>query len=180
MAAQGRDIKLSPQRVEGYRNFATKLWNAARFVEINGAGRGRRASIRSLATETLNRWIAHETAKATREITEAIEAYQFNEAAGAAYRFVWNVYCDWYRRAGRSRVLTGPDGAAKDETRAMAAWALDEILKLLHPFMPFITEELWRVTAETGAEARQPARARRRGRRTTGSTMPRPKPRSAG
>ena len=76
-------------------------------------------------------------------------AIRFNEAAGAAYRFVWNVYCDWYVELSKP-LLTGPDGAAKDETRATAAWALDEILKLLHPFMPFITEELWRVTAETG------------------------------
>ena len=138
----------SPQRVESNRNFATKLWNAARFVEFNGAGRVAGFDPKS-AKETLNRWIAHETAKATREVTEAIEAYRFNEAADAAYRFVWNVYCDWYVELSKP-LLTGPDGAAKDETRAMAAWALDEILKLLHPFMPFITEELWRVTAETG------------------------------
>jgi valyl-tRNA synthetase len=97
-----------------------------------------------LAKETLNRWIAHETAKATREVTEAIEQYRFNEAADAAYRFVWNVYCDWYVELSKP-LLTGPDGPAKDETRATAAWALDEILKLLHPFMPFITEELWAV-----------------------------------
>ncbi|MBZ0149872.1 MAG: valine--tRNA ligase [Pseudorhodoplanes sp.] len=148
MAAQGRDIKLSTQRVEGYRNFATKLWNAARFVEFNGAARVAGFDPKS-AKETLNRWIAHETTKARREITDAIEGYKFNEAAGAAYRFVWNVYCDWYVELSKP-VLTGPDGAAKTETRAMAAWALDEILKLLHPFMPFITEELWRVTAEQG------------------------------
>jgi valyl-tRNA synthetase len=144
MAAQGRDIKLSTQRVEGYRNFATKLWNAARFVEFNGAGRVAGFDPKNVK-ETLNRWIAHETAKAMREVTEAIEAYRFNEAAGAAYRFVWNVYCDWYVELSKP-LLTGPDGPAKDETRAAAAWALDEILKLLHPFMPFITEELWRVT----------------------------------
>jgi valyl-tRNA synthetase len=148
MAAQGRDIKLSTQRVEGYRNFATKLWNAARFVEFNNAARVADFDPKD-ACETLNRWIAHETAKAAREITEAIEAYKFNEAAGAAYRFVWNVYCDWYVELAKP-FLTGPDGAAKTETRAMAAWALDEILKLLHPFMPFITEELWAVTAEQG------------------------------
>jgi valyl-tRNA synthetase len=143
MAAQGRDIKLSPQRVEGYRNFATKLWNAARFVEFNGAGRVAGFDPKA-CKETLNCWIAHETAKATREITEAIEQYRFNDAAGAAYRFVWNVYCDWYVELSKP-LLTGPDGATKDETRATAAWALDEILKLLHPFMPFITEELWAV-----------------------------------
>ncbi len=146
MAAQGRDIKLSTQRVEGYRNFATKLWNAARFVEFNGAGRVAGFDPKS-TKETLNRWIAHETAKAAREVTQAIEAYKFNEAAGSAYRFVWNVYCDWYVELSKP-LLTGPDGPAKDETRATAAWALDEILKILHPFMPFITEELWHVTGQ--------------------------------
>ncbi len=147
-AAQGHDIKLSPQHVETNRNFATKLWNAARFVEFNGAGRVAGFDPRSVK-ETLNRWIVHETAKAVREVTAAIEDYRFNDAAAEAYRFVWNVYCDWYVELSKP-LLTGPDGAAKDETRATAAWALDEILKLLHPFMPFVTEELWRVTAETG------------------------------
>jgi valyl-tRNA synthetase len=146
--APGHDIRLGPQDVENNRNFATKLWNAARFVEFNGAARIEGFDPKS-AKETLNRWIAHETAKAAAEITQAIETYAFSEAAGAAYRFVWNVYCDWYVELSKP-LLTGPDGAAKDETRAMAAWALDEILKLLHPFMPFITEELWAVTAEQG------------------------------
>ena len=146
--APGHDIRLGPQDVENNRNFATKLWNAARFVEFNGAARIEGFDPKS-AKETLNRWIAHETAKAAAEITQAIETYAFSEAAGAAYRFVWNVYCDWYVELSKP-LLSGPDGAAKDETRAMAAWALDEILKLLHPFMPFITEELWAVTAEQG------------------------------
>ncbi|MGD0151062.1 MAG: valine--tRNA ligase, partial [Xanthobacteraceae bacterium] len=148
MAAQGRDIKLSAQRVEGYRNFATKLWNAARFAEINGCAHDPDFDPHH-AKETLNRWIAHETAKTGREVTAAIEAYKFNEAASALYRFVWNVYCDWYLELIKP-VLTGSDGAAKTETRGAAAWALDEILKLLHPFMPFISEELWSVTAEQG------------------------------
>jgi valyl-tRNA synthetase len=148
MAAQGRDIKLSAQRVEGYRNFATKLWNAARFAEINGCAHDPDFNPHH-AKETLNRWIAHETAKTGREVTAAIEAYKFNEAASAIYRFVWNVYCDWYLELIKP-VLTGPDGTAKTETRGAAAWALDEILKLLHPFMPFISEELWSVTAENG------------------------------
>jgi valyl-tRNA synthetase len=145
MAAQGRDIKLSTQRVEGYRNFATKLWNAARFAEMNGC-----AAVEGFdpkqAKQTLNRWIAHETAKAIVEVTEAIEAYRFNDAAGAAYRFVWNIYCDWYLELAKP-LLTGTDEAAKTETRATVAWAQDTILKLLHPFMPFVTEELWAVTA---------------------------------
>jgi valyl-tRNA synthetase len=150
MAAQGRDIKLSTDRVAGYRNFATKLWNAARFAEINGCARDPDFDPHH-AGETLNRWIAHETAKTGREVTAAIEAYKFNEAASAIYRFVWNVYCDWYLELIKP-VLTGPDGRAKSETRAAATWALDEILRLLHPFMPFITEELWTVTAEHGAK----------------------------
>jgi valyl-tRNA synthetase len=144
MAAQGRDIKLSSQRVEGYRNFATKLWNAARFAEINGCARDSAFDPRQ-SKEILNRWIAHETAKATRDVTAAIQAYKFNDAAAAIYRFVWNVYCDWYLELIKP-VLTGPDSAGKSETRAAAVWALDQILKLLHPFMPFVTEELWRVT----------------------------------
>jgi valyl-tRNA synthetase len=148
MAAQGRDIKLSEQRVEGYRNFATKLWNAARFAEINGCKRDPAFDPRA-AKEALNRWIIHETAKAAREVTAGIEAYKFNDAAAAIYRFVWNVFCDWYLELIKP-VLTGPDGAAKTETRATAAWALDEILRLLHPFMPFVTEELWRVTGGEG------------------------------
>jgi valyl-tRNA synthetase len=145
MAAQGRDIKLAPQRVEGYRNFATKLWNACRFAEMNACVLPP-AFDPSEPKETLNRWIAHETARATREVTEAIEAYRFNDAASAIYRFVWNIYCDWYLELAKP-VLMGEEGEAKSETRAMVAWARDEILKLLHPFMPFITEELWAVTA---------------------------------
>jgi valyl-tRNA synthetase len=148
MAAQGSSIRLSTQRVEGYRNFATKLWNACRFAEINQCVTVPGFDPKS-AKETLNRWIAHETDKATREITEAIETYKFNDAAGSAYRFVWNVFCDWYVELAKP-LLQGADGPAKDETRAMAAWARDEILKLLHPFTPFVTEELWRVTAEGG------------------------------
>ncbi len=149
MAAQGRDIKLSTQRVEGERNFATKLWNAARFAEMNGC-----VTVPGFdpaqARETLNRWIAHECARTTREATAAIEAYRFNEAALAVRGFVWNVFCDWYLELAKP-VLTGPDGPAKAETQAMVAWTRDEILKLLHPFMPFITEELWAVTAPAAA-----------------------------
>jgi valyl-tRNA synthetase len=142
-AAQGHDIRLGPSDVENNRNFATKLWNAARFIEFNGAGRVAGFDPKS-AREVLNRWIVHETAKASRAITEAIVEYRFNDAAAEAYRFVWNVYCDWYVELSKP-LLIGADGPAKDETRATAAWALDEILKLLHPFMPFITEELWAV-----------------------------------
>jgi len=152
MAAQGRDIKLSTSRVEGYRNFATKLWNAVRFGEINGVARAAKFDPKS-AKETLNRWILGEAARAAREVTAAIETYRFNEAANAVYRFVWSIYCDWYIELTKP-VLTGLDGAAKDETRATAAFVQDEILKLLHPFMPFLTEELWRLTAEQGSSRR--------------------------
>jgi valyl-tRNA synthetase len=148
IAAQGRDVKLSTSRVEGSRNFATKLWNACRFAEMNGC-----ATLAGFAPqeaqETLNRWIGHETAKAAATVTEALEGYRFNDAANALYRFVWNIYCDWYLELAKP-VLLGPDNEAKNETQAMVAWVRDQILALLHPFMPFITEELWTVTAEGG------------------------------
>src|SRR5215216_3797207 len=144
-AAQGRDIKLSIQRVEGNRNFATKIWNAARFAEMNSCARAPRFDPRAV-DETLNRWILGETAKATGEVTQGIVLYKFNEAAGAAYRFVWNVFCDWYLELAKP-VLQGADGVATDETRATVAFVLDQICKLLHPFMPFLTEELWASTS---------------------------------
>jgi valyl-tRNA synthetase len=144
MAAQGRDIKLSAQRVEGYRNFATKLWNAARFAEVNGCAVSVNFDPRSTG-ETINRWIIHETANAAGVITWKLRDYKFNEAAGMAYLFVWNIYCDWYIELTKP-VLFGDDERAKNETRATVAWVRDQILKLLHPFMPFVTEELWRVT----------------------------------
>ncbi|MDX2289806.1 MAG: valine--tRNA ligase [Hyphomicrobiaceae bacterium] len=152
MAAQGRDIKLSKQRVEGYRNFATKLWNASRFAEMNECVRQRDFDPRSVEV-TLNRWIVGETEKAAKEVTEGLEAYKFNEAAGSAYEFVWGVFCDWYLELIKP-VLMGDDEPAKAETRACTAWVLDQILKLLHPFMPFITEELWAHMVEHG-EKRQ-------------------------
>jgi valyl-tRNA synthetase len=143
MAAQGRDIKLSVQRVEGYRNFATKIWNAARFAEMNGCRRVEGFDPKR-ARETLNRWALGECAKAVDEVSAAIQSYRFNEAALAAYRFVWNGFCDWTLELAKP-VLQGPDSAAKDETRATVAFILDEICKLLHPFMPFLTEELWAI-----------------------------------
>jgi valyl-tRNA synthetase len=149
MAAQGRNIRVATQRVEGYRNFTTKLWNAARFAEMNGCATV--AGFNPAANkETINRWIAHELQAASGEVVAAIEAYKFNDAAGALYRFVWNIYCDWYLELIKP-VLGGPEGPDKAETLAMVAWVRDEILKLLHPFMPFVTEELWHVTADKGA-----------------------------
>ncbi|GKQ50937.1 valine--tRNA ligase [Bradyrhizobium sp. Ce-3] len=145
-AAQGHDIRLSPHLVETNRNFATKFWNACRFAEMNECVKPDGFDPKG-AKETLNRWIAHETSRVTREVTETIEDHRFNDAAAAIYRFVWNVFCDWYLELAKP-VLMGEEGAAKAETRAMIAWTRDEILKLLHPFMPFITEELWAVTAK--------------------------------
>jgi valyl-tRNA synthetase len=145
-AAQGHDIKLSPQMVETNRNFATKLWNACRFAEMNGCVQPDGFDP-AQTRDTLNRWIVHETVRATREVTQALDAYRFNDAANEIYRFVWNVYCDWYLELAKPMLL-GEEGAAKAETRATVAWARDEILKLLHPFMPFITEELWEVTGK--------------------------------
>jgi valyl-tRNA synthetase len=141
MAAQGRDIKLSKQRVEGYRNFSTKLWNAARFAEMNECRLDPKFDPLK-AKHTLNRWIVSEAARTAKEVGEGVTAYKFNEAAGALYRFVWNVFCDWYLELIKP-VLNGDDAAAKAETRATAAWALDQIVHLLHPFMPYVTEELF-------------------------------------
>jgi valyl-tRNA synthetase len=141
MAAQGRDIKLSASRIEGYRNFATKLWNAARFAQINECVPESDFDPAS-AKVTLNRWITGETERTARAVTEAIEAFRFNEAAAAIYHFVWHVYCDWYLELIKP-ILAGPDAEARAETRALAAFVLDQALKLLHPFMPFVTEELW-------------------------------------
>jgi valyl-tRNA synthetase len=149
MAAQGRDIRMSVQRVEGHRNFATKLWNAARFAEMNGCRRVEGFDPRGVR-ETLNRWAVGECAKATQEVAAGIEGYRFNEAALAAYRFVWNGFCDWTVELAKP-VLQGEDSPAREETRATIAFILDEICKLLHPFMPFLTEELWAIKGEEGA-----------------------------
>ena len=148
LAAPGRDIKLGPQRVEGYRNFATKLWNAARFAEMNGCEL--KADFRPESVkETLNAWALTEAAKAVAEVAQGITIYRFNDAAAAAYRFVWNVFCDWYLELAKP-VLQGEgvDPAARAETQATVAFLLDQIAKLLHPFMPFLTEELWAIKGE--------------------------------
>lgn len=148
MAAQGRDIKMSKQRVEGYRNFATKLWNAARFCQMNECALWEAFDPGS-ARATLNRWIISETAEAVRAVTTELEAFRFDQAAAAAYRFVWNIFCDWYLELAKP-LLSGADEALKAETRRTAAWTLDQILRLLHPFMPFVTEELWGKLSEFG------------------------------
>jgi len=146
LAAQGRDIKLAESRVEGNRNFATKLWNAARYAEMN----------RCVLVEgfdpadnrlTVNRWIAGALADTAARVATAIDEFKFNEAAGALYQFAWGTFCDWYVEFTKP-ILTGMDEAAKAETRAATAWALGQIVHLLHPIMPFITEELWRHMTE--------------------------------
>ncbi len=148
MAAQGRDMRLAMSRVEGYRNFVTKLWNAARFLEMNGCVR--RADYNpARATLSLNRWIVGATARAVAEVEARLDEYKFNEAANAAYDFVWGTYCDWFVELAKP-ILTGEHEAEKLETQATAAYVLDQILKLLHPFMPFVTEELWGETGKSG------------------------------
>ncbi len=153
MAAQGRDIKLATSRIEGYRNFGTKLWNAARFCQMNECDRDRDFDPYAVE-ETVNRWIVGEVSRTVGAVTDALEGYKFNEAAGALYSFVWHVFCDWYLELIKP-LLNGEDGSGKAETRATAAWVLDEILVMLHPFMPFITEELWERLADHQGEARE-------------------------
>ncbi len=150
MAAQGRDVKLDPARIAGYRNFGTKLWNATRFAEMNGAASGAHF-VPEAAELTVNRWILTELARTTRDVTEALEAYRFNDAAGALYRFVWNQFCDWYLELLKP-VFMGEEEADKVEAQGCSAYVLEEIYKLLHPFMPFMTEELWAHTAGEGKE----------------------------
>ena len=150
MAAQGRNIRISEQRIEGYRNFATKLWNASRFAEMNECVRQKGFDPKRVKV-TLNRWIAGEVERTAAAVTAGIEAYKFNDAATAIYEFTWGTFCDWYLELAKP-ILIGTDETAKAETRATTAWALDQILKLLHPFMPFITEELWARLVEVGVE----------------------------
>ena len=140
-AAQGRDVKLSESRVEGNRNFATKLWNAARFCEMNDC-RSDPAFDPGAVDLALNRWIVGSVTSAFDDVTRGLDSYKFNEAANSAYHFVWGTYCDWYLEFAKP-FLQGDEGAARAETRATAGWALEQILILLHPFMPFVTEELW-------------------------------------
>ena len=152
MAGQGRNIRLSKQAVEGNRNFATKLWNAARFAEMNECGAPGEIDFAKV-TSPVNRWILGELAACEAEATKAIEEYRFNDAAGALYKFVWNVLCDWYLELIKP-LLMGMDDAAKQETRDVCGYVLDETLKLLHPFMPFVTEELWERRATGRVEER--------------------------
>ncbi|MEM6489326.1 MAG: valine--tRNA ligase [Pseudomonadota bacterium] len=141
MAAMGRDLKLSVSRIAGYRNFATKLWNAARFCEMNACVPQADFDPAS-PSRPVNRWIVGETVRTVARVDEALAAYRFNDAATALYDHIWKTFCDWYVEFAKP-LLQGDDAAAQAETRATAAWALDRIIVALHPFMPFITEELW-------------------------------------
>ncbi|MAN66079.1 MAG: valine--tRNA ligase [Hyphomonadaceae bacterium] len=152
MAGQGRNIRLSKQAVEGNRNFATKLWNAARFAEMNECGAPGEIDYTRVESP-VNRWILAELSQCAAEVSKGIEDYKFNEAAGALYKFIWNTLCDWYLELIKP-LLAGMDDAAKQETRMVCGYVLDESLKLLHPFMPFVTEELWERRAEGRAEAK--------------------------
>ncbi len=145
MATLGGVLKISEERIKGYRNFGTKLWNASRYAELHDAysvpSLGQTPDVTELR-EPLNKWIIGETAKIRLTVDEALHAYRFNDAANALYAFVWGKVCDWFVEFSKP-LLTGGDTEAKDETRATMAWVLDQCLTLLHPFMPFITEELW-------------------------------------
>ncbi|PCG15734.1 MULTISPECIES: valine--tRNA ligase [Sphingomonas] len=138
MESQGRDIKMDEKRVEGYRNFATKLWNASRFAQANGIG-GSDTIEPPAATLAVNKWIVAETVATVQAVDLALADYRFDAAANAIYQFVWSRFCDWY--------LELIKGNIDAETKAVAGWVLDQILILLHPFMPFITEELWHALA---------------------------------
>ncbi|ABI76543.1 valyl-tRNA synthetase [Hyphomonas neptunium ATCC 15444] len=153
LAGQGRNIRLSKQVVEGNRNFSTKLWNAVRFAEMNECGAPGPIDP-STIERPVNRWILSELDACVADVTRGLEEYRFNEAAGALYRFIWNTLCDWYLELIKP-LLAGMDDGAKSETRMVCGYVIDEALKLLHPFMPFVTEELW--------ERRAPGRANDQG-----------------
>ncbi len=142
METQGRDIKLNESRIEGYRNFATKLWNAARFAQGNGIG-GSSSALPPAATKAVNRWIIGEVKQTARALEQAIADYRFDAYADAIYRLVWSRFCDWYLELIKPLLAEGADAAVAAETRAVAGWALDQLLVMLHPVMPFLTEELW-------------------------------------
>ncbi|WP_436397491.1 valine--tRNA ligase [Roseobacter sp. S98] len=155
MAAMGRDLKLSTARIQGYRNFGTKLWNACRFAEMNEVFAHRTARTDVIptsyrpetdVTQAVNKWIIGETAKVREEIDAALQNYRFNDAANAAYAFVWGKVCDWYLELSKPLLQDDQNTEFAAETRETMAWVLDQCMILLHPVMPFITEELWAAT----------------------------------
>ncbi|MGD1870017.1 MAG: valine--tRNA ligase [Neomegalonema sp.] len=151
-AQQRRHINLSKNAVEGYRNFGTKLWNATRLLEMRGCARVADFDPKS-PQQTVNKWIVGETARLRETLDDALTGYRFNDYALALYAHVWNVFCDWYLEFAKP-LLEGDDAAAKTETQATAAWALDQILLMIHPVTPFITEELWALTAGDGGRSK--------------------------
>ncbi len=146
MESQGRDIKMDDKRVEGYRNFATKLWNASRFCEVNGIGASKTLAAPD-ASLPVNRWIISEVIETRQALDKALADLRFDAAANTIYHFTWDRFCDWYLELIKP-VLQGEDSGAADETRTVAGWVLDQIIVMLHPFMPFITEELWHAMAQ--------------------------------
>ena len=146
MAAMGRDIKLAESRVEGYRNFATKLWNAARFCEMNDCFEADDFDP-AKASLPLTQWLVGEVVRAQNAVTTALEAYRFNDASNGVYQFIWNSFCDWYVELAKP-ALHSDNAIAKAEVQAATKWAMDQALRLLHPFMPFVTEEVWAKTAK--------------------------------
>ncbi len=152
LAAQGRDIRLSAERIEGYRNFANKIWNAARFV-LSHLG-DYRPRARKAPPALADRWILGRLAGTVGEVRRALTAYRFNEAAGAVYQFLWHDYCDWYLEWSKPVLYRGDDPAARARTQATLLEVLETTLRLLHPFMPFLTEEIWqRLPKPAGAPA---------------------------
>ena len=147
MESQGRDIKMDEKRVEGYRNFATKLWNAARFCQSNGIGGGTHLEPPA-ATLAVNKWIIAETVQTVQAVDLALAELRFDAAANAIYQFVWSRFCDWYLELIKPISVGDEKGTIDAESKAVAGWVLDQILVLLHPFMPFITEELWSKLAD--------------------------------
>lgn len=146
METQGRDVNMSEARIAGYRNFATKLWNAARFCEMNECKTVKGFDENS-AKLAINKWIIAKAKQAAKEVTDNLDSFRFSDAANAVYQFAWGTFCDWYIELTKP-VFYGDNEEQKAETRAVAAWVLDRILLILHPFMPFITTELWNNTAE--------------------------------
>ena len=156
LAAQGRDIKLGSGRIEGYRNFITKLWNAARYAKMNGCAPDEGFDP-SACELTVNRWIVGALADTERDIASALENFRFNDAAHAIYQFTWHTFCDWYLEFTKPILGEGTAAAqAQAETRAATGWVLDQILHLLHPFAPFVTEELWENLAPEGSQRQGP------------------------